>query len=136
LIEFFSEDIEFEVAAPHQLRQWLQKVIRAEQCVPGDINYIFTSDDYLLALNQNYLQHETYTDILTFDQSTDSGSVSGDIYISIDRVRVNAGHYRQTFGQELKRVMVHGMLHLIGYNDQSPEEKSEMRKKEEAYLSL
>ena len=102
----------------------------------GEINYIFCSRLYLLNLNQTYLNHHDHTDILTFDQSTTPGTVSGDIYISVDQVRDNAKQYAVSFQQELKRVMVHGILHLLGYNDKTPEEQKEMRKKEEAYLSL
>jgi rRNA maturation RNase YbeY len=136
LIEFFSEDIKFTPSYPDKLSRWIESVIKAENHLLGDINYVFVSDDYLLSLNQKFLDHQSLTDIITFDQSTDPFTISGDIYISIDRIQNNAKAYNQTFERELKRVMVHGVLHLIGYKDKTLEEKSEMRKKEEAYLSL
>ena len=136
MIEFFSEDIQFQIDTPELIRSWIELVISTENCIPGAINYIFTSDNYLLSINQKYLQHNSYTDIITFDQSSDPLTISGDIYISIERVQSNALQFDQPFEKELKRVLVHGVLHLIGYTDKSSEEKSEMRKKEEAYLSL
>ena len=136
MIAFFNEDIQFQIDSQDTITLWIQSVISQENCITGDINYIFTSDAYLISINRQYLDHDYYTDIITFDQSTDPLTISGDIYISIDRVRANAIKYQQPFQRELKRVLVHGILHLIGYGDQTPEEKSEMRKKEEAYLSL
>ena len=136
MIEFFNEDISFQIDSPNQIRSWIEQVISTEKCITGDINYIFTSDNYLLSINQEYLQHNSFTDIITFDQSSDPLTISGDIYISIERVSSNALQFDQSFEMELRRVLVHGVLHLIGYNDKSSEEKSEMRKKEEAYLSL
>ena len=111
-------------------------MITAENHQLGDVNYIFCSRSYLLELNQGYLQHDFHTDILTFDHSLEPGIISGDLYISVEQVMENAQQYQEPFLQELKRVMVHGVLHLLGYNDQTPEEQKEMRKKEEAYLSL
>lgn len=136
MIAFFSEDSDFKPTSTTKLRQWIGHVIQRESHLTGEINYIFCSRSYLLELNQTYLNHEEHTDILTFDQSTVPGTISGDIYISVDQVRDNALLFRETFDQELKRVMVHGILHLLGYNDKTPEEQREMRKKEEAYLSL
>ena len=136
MVEFFTEDIEFHLQSPAKLRNWVEKVIELENHIPGDINYIFTSDEYLLSVNLKYLNHNSYTDIITFDQSSDPLTIAGDIFISVQRVRSNSEHYQQSFEQELKRVMIHGILHLIGYKDKSLEEKAEMRKKEEAYLSL
>ena len=136
MIQFFSEDIVFELPSPTVIESWLNTVIESEDHRPGDLNYIFCSDQFLLELNQKYLQHQHLTDILTFDQSDTPQIVSGDIYISIERVQENAGLYNVSTEQELKRVMVHGILHLMGYNDKTPEQQAEMRKKEEAYLSL
>lgn len=136
MITYFTEDTAFKLDSFPTLHLWLSNVIKSENYQEGDINYIFCSRSYLLELNQTYLQHDYHTDILTFDQSTDPSAISGDIYISIDQVAENAHQYQQTFLQELKRVMLHGVLHLLGYNDQTPEEQIEMRKKEEAYLSL
>ena len=136
MVEFFCEDIEFSPSTPEALINWITKVVESEQHLVGAINFIYCSDSYLLNINQTCLNHHTYTDIITFDQSTSTDSVAGDIYISIDQVRSNAVKYRESFNRELKRVMVHGVLHLLGYNDKSVEEQQEMSKKEEAYLSL
>ena len=136
MIAFFSEDISFQIESPETIKHWIRSVIDKENHLPGNINYIFTSDAYLISMNRQYLDHDYFTDIITFDQSTDPLTISGDIYISVERVQENATQYQQSFEQELKRVLVHGVLHLIGYKDHTPEEKSEMRKKEEAYLSL
>ena len=136
MVTFFCEDTDYKPISIQKLKQWISTVIKREQHIAGDINYIFCSRSYLLTLNQTYLDHHYHTDILTFDQSTLPGTISGDIYISIDQVRENALDYGESFQSELRRVMVHGILHLLGYNDQTPEEQTEMRKKEEAYLSL
>jgi len=136
VIEFFCEHIEFQPPNPNELKDWLSSVVRSEDHKLGDTNYIFCDDQYLLKLNQDYLGHNTYTDIITFDHSEIPQQVSGDIYISIERVQDNARKFMTDPQEELKRVMVHGLLHLLGYDDQSPEQQQEMRKKEEAYLSL
>jgi rRNA maturation RNase YbeY len=136
LIAFFSEDTDFKPTSTAKLRQWISNVIKRESHLTGEVNYIFCSRPYLLELNQTYLNHHDHTDILTFDQSTLPETISGDIYISVDQVRENALLFGDTFEQELRRVMIHGILHLLGYNDKTPEEQREMRKKEEAYLSL
>jgi rRNA maturation RNase YbeY len=136
LIQYFNEDIAFKLDSFPNLCHWLSNVIKSENHQQGDINYIFCSKPYLLELNRNYLDHDYHTDILTFDQSAESNTISGDIYISVEQVAENAEQYQQSFSLELKRVMLHGILHLLGYNDQTPEEQFEMRKKEEAYLSL
>ena len=136
MIHFFSEEIEFSPKQPERLRKWLGNVVENEGRSVGNINYIYCSDLFLLKINQSFLGHDSYTDIITFDQSTDPVALSADIYISIEQVRSNANQYHQVFDEELRRVMVHGVLHLIGYNDKTIEEQHEMRKKEEAYLSL
>ncbi len=100
-----------------------------------DINYIFCSDRYLLVLNREFLNHNTLTDILTFDYSVGK-SISGEIYISTERVQENSVKYKSLFSEELRRVMIHGVLHLIGYDDKKPRHAQGMREKEEAYLSL
>jgi probable rRNA maturation factor len=101
-----------------------------------EINYIFCSDSYLLSLNQGFLKHNTFTDIITFDNSEDPSSLEGEIYISIERVKENAKKYNVPIEDELSRVMIHGVLHLLGFKDKKPTEKALMRKKEEACLSL
>ena len=133
-ISFFSEKIPFKLSNPRKTSNWLKKVCLLEKQLLGSIQYIFCSDDYLLGLNKQYLNHATYTDILSFDFSAD-GQLCGEIYISIKRVRENARKYEQPFEVELRRVMVHGILHFIGYKDKSATQKAQMRRKEEACLS-
>lgn len=114
---------------------WLSKVANIEQKKLGDITLIFCSDEYLLNINQSYLQHDYYTDIITFDYSEDE-FISGDLYISVDRVAENAEINNVSFSNELNRVVVHGVLHLCGYKDKSEEEEIVMRKKEDDALKL
>jgi rRNA maturation RNase YbeY len=134
LIQFFSEGIHFTLKNKTGIRKWLNIVIRAEQKIPWYINFIFCSDEYLLELNKTYLQHETLTDILTFPFQEDAYTISGDIYISIDRVRENAAEFQQNFDKELHRVMIHGVLHLLGYSDQGQKRKKIMTEREDYYL--
>jgi len=102
----------------------------------GDLNFVFCSDDYLLRMNQEYLNHKTLTDIITFDNSEEEGTIGGDIFISVDRVRENSVVFQSGLESELHRVMIHGVLHLSGYSDKSTHDKASMRGKEDAYLSL
>jgi probable rRNA maturation factor len=134
-IQFFSEGIPFTLKNRSAVRKWLNDVIRSEDKKPWYINFIFCRDDYLLELNKTYLNHSTLTDIITFPYNDNPETVSGDIYISIERVRENATKYRQEFNQELKRVMVHGVLHLIGYSDKRKKEKAQMTAKEDFHLN-
>jgi probable rRNA maturation factor len=134
-IRYFSEGVDFSVPQPRKVVAWIKKVLVKERRKSGDINYIFCTDTYLLGLNQQYLKHNTYTDIITFDYSSGK-SIEGEIYISVERVRENANKLDVLFEDELLRVMVHGVLHLCGYQDKEPAQKAQMRKKEEAYLSL
>lgn len=136
MISFFSEDTEFDPPSRKHLRYWTKKVITQEGYQAGAINFIFCSKKYLLNLNQSYLGHGHHTDVITFDQNEESNQIAGDIYVGVEQVAENAQYYNQDFVHELKRVMIHGILHLMGYNDKTSEEKKEMRKKEEAYLSL
>lgn len=115
------------------LTLWLSDVVRYEGGVLGEITMIFMSDDELLEYNKQYLNYDYYTDIITFDY-TESGVVSGDLLISIDRIQDNASSLGQSFLKELHRVCVHGILHLLGYKDKSPEDQQEMRLKEDFYL--
>ena len=114
---------------------WLSKTCETEGYVINELNYIFCDDDYLLKINQDYLQHDYLTDIITFDYVLGK-SISGDLYISIDRIRENAEEFNVTFENELKRVMVHGVLHLMGYSDKSDTATAEMRNKEEEKIKL
>ena len=134
-IRFHSEDISFIPKLKGLLRQWIENTLRSEQSQAGEINIIFCSDGHLLALNKQYLKHNTFTDIITFDYST-GAKRSGDIFISIPRVEENAKQYKVSFEDELHRVIIHGILHLTGYTDKSSSEKLIMRQKEEKYLSL
>ena len=135
-IHFFSEDIRFNVARPHKLRIWINKAAKAEKKSIHSLNYIFCSDKYLLTLNVDYLKHSTLTDIITFNFNETRSHLVGEIYISIERVKENASKFKTTFEHELLRVMIHGVLHLSGYNDKTKQDKMVMRKKEEAYVSL
>jgi len=135
-INFFKEDIKFTLREQSRLKNWIRQAFRKEKKRLETFNYIFCSDKYLLRLNKQYLKHNTLTDIITFDTSTSSGSLSADIYISIQRVQENAETFESGFSTELRRVLIHGALHLMGYSDKSAAQKSIMRKKEDAYLSL
>ena len=134
-VSFQSEDVEFELAKPDILTEWIQSIIEREGCTLHQASYIFCSDEYLYNLNQEYLNHDTYTDIITFPY-TEPPLIEGDVFISIDRVKDNARQFGVPFEQELHRVMIHGILHLCGYPDKSPEEKAHMREKEEEALKL
>lgn len=134
-ITFFCEDIDFKLPNKATVKTWLLDVAKMHNQHISAINYIFCSDDYLLDINKTYLNHDYYTDILTFDQS-EGDEITADIFISVDRVRENAEAFATIPDKELYRVMVHGLLHLIGFDDQTEEEKQAMRKTEEACLSL
>ncbi len=135
-VNFFSHEIRFKPKAPRKICSWINKVVEAEGATIKEINYVFCSDSYLLSLNQGFLKHNTLTDIITFDNSEEPSTLEGEIYISIERVKENAEKYEETFENELSRVMIHGVLHLLGYKDKKTPEKALMRKKEEACLSL
>ena len=135
MIRYFSEGIKFDLQGKLANNRWLRFVAEAEAKRIGDVNIIFCSDPYILDVNINYLGHDYYTDIITFDY-VEGDVLSGDLFISIDSVRENASFYGADFPTELRRVMVHGLLHLIGYDDHTPEEQKEMRSKEDYYLSL
>jgi len=131
----FNYLLDFELTEEKELVSWLQFVLDQEDRDLGEVSYIFCNDDYLLDINSKHLKHNTLTDIISFDYSLGK-VVSGDIYISVDRVRENAGINDVAFRDELHRVMAHGILHYIGYKDKSKDDKSEMRSKEDYYLSL
>jgi probable rRNA maturation factor len=134
-ISFYAEGIDFELATEGDLIAWMEAVIAREKCVLNFINFIFCTDEYLLEINQEYLQHDTLTDIITFPYQ-DPPTVEGDIYISIERVRENASTYGVSFERELQRVMIHGVLHLCGFGDKTAEEKTAMTAKEDESLAL
>jgi len=135
-VRFFTEEIDFLLPHPRKTSAWIKAVIHKEKKHLSAINYIFCNDKYLLRLNQGFLKHSTLTDIITFDNSTQSGIIEAEIYISINRVSENAKKFKASFDEELHRVIIHGVLHLLGFKDKKPTEKALMRKKEEAYLSL
>lgn len=128
-------DIQFYYSNFSDLINWLYKVIKNEKVKPGELNIIFTSDLFLLNLNNQYLNHDYFTDVLSFDYSIDN-VISGDIFISIDRVKENSLTYNIDFYTELDRVIVHGLLHLIGYNDSKLNERKIMQQKEIYYLQI
>ena len=137
-ILFYSQNIKFSLKNKSVLKSWINAVIANENKSPGEINYIFCNDLFLRVLNKKFLKHDTYTDILTFDYSGEvlqKNKITADIYISISRVKENAKKLNYSFESELNRVMIHGILHLCGYNDKTKSEKEIMRKKEEEYLS-
>lgn len=133
-ILFFEEDISFKPKNKAVIRQWLKETIVSEGYALKELNYIFCSDSYLLQMNQQYLDHDTFTDIITFDNSEMEKTIVGDIFISVDRIRENAKVYNVTEKRELHRVMVHGLLHLLGYQDKKPADKKLMTEKEDLYL--
>lgn len=134
-IRFSVQSVNFELDEPQKVVKWLSKVISLRGKSVGNINYLFCDDEYLLKVNQQYLNHDTYTDIITFDYVA-GGLISGDIFISVDRVGENASKFAVPFEQELRRVIVHGVLHLLGQGDKTDEEAREMRRLEDGALSL
>lgn len=132
-VKFFTEDTQFNLKNRKILKSWIKSSIESETKVLGDINYIFTSDEYLLSVNKEYLSHNYYTDIITFNYCNEN-VINGDIFISIETVKNNSKRYNVTFKEELHRVMIHGVLHLVAYDDQNEEQKAEMREKENFYL--
>ena len=139
-INFFSENIDFQLSNKQKIRQWLTQLIESHQFKITEINYIFCDDSYLHQINIDYLQHDTLTDIITFDNSEKKGRIESDIFISIERVRENSQKFKNEFENELHRVMAHGVLHLLGFKDKTSSEKDMMRAKEtealSAYFSL
>lgn len=132
-IEFFFEDIPtFEINHEFASQQ-IEQLIKEENKEAGDISVIFCSDEYLLEMNKTHLNHDYYTDIITFNY-VDGKLISGDLFISVDRVKENAVKFEVSFYEELYRVILHGVLHLVGYNDKTDEEKKVMREKENYYL--
>ena len=135
MISYFTEDVVFKFKNKRLNNKWLTLVAESEVKRIGDISIIFCSDPYILDINIRYLHHDYFTDIITFDY-TEGDRLSGDLFISLDTVRANAAEYGSDFETELNRVMVHGVLHLIGYDDHSSADKKLMREKEDYYRSL
>lgn len=135
-ISFFSEDIDFTLKDKAKVRSWIGDTIKSEGFKRvSELSFVFCSDDYLLAINKQYLNHDTYTDIVTFDSSDEEDVIAGDIFISIERIRENAAKFGVTEQEELHRVIIHGVLHLCGYYDKKKEDKELMTAKENEYLS-
>ena len=133
-IHLFEEDVTLKIKNKLNIKKWLKETIEKEGYKLGELNYIFCSDEYLHQMNVSYLNHDTLTDIITFDNSDVEGKIIGDIFISIDRVTENAKKFDVEFIDESNRVMVHGALHLVGYKDKKKEEQEKMRAKENYYL--
>ena len=135
-VHFFVEDVVFTPPQRVVIAPWIQQVIQREGHALEYLNFIFCADEYLYQKNVQYLQHDTLTDVITFDYAEAPHTVAGDIYISVERVRENAATYQCSFEQELHTVMIHGVLHLLGYQDKTPEERATMRRQEQASLAL
>ena len=135
-IEFFSEDIDFSLTNPDKISDWIVSVIEENGQELSNLTFVFCSDDYLHDMNVEYLDHDTLTDIITFDNSDIEGVIEGDIFVSIDRVKDNAATIGTTFTDELHRVLIHGVLHLLGFDDKNNEAQALMRKQEDSCLSL
>jgi rRNA maturation RNase YbeY len=131
---YYHSECDFQIQNEVSISKWLKDSLANENKELGEINYIFCEDNYLLKKNQEYLKHNTLTDIITFDYS-EGNKLSADIFISVERVKENAVIFAVSFEQELKRVIIHGILHLMGYKDKSEEESKIMRSKEDFYLS-
>jgi len=136
-INFFQEEVSFTLKHKRVLRAWINQVVHNYSQEIHSVNFIYCSDNYLLEVNKQYLEHDYYTDIITFDNREDPYSpIDSDIFISIDRVRENSKQLKVPYQQELHRVMIHGILHLLGKKDKTEQQKRDMRKSEEASLSL
>ncbi len=135
MITYFSEDTAFPNISKHETTQWIKTIAQQYNKKAGEIAYIFCSDEYILKINNEYLQHDYYTDIITFDYSANN-IIAGDIFISLDTVKSNAEKFEQPFDTELHRVIIHGILHLCGQKDKTDEERAEMTRKEDEALYL
>jgi len=133
-INFYSEDIEFSLPNHSIIFDWINKTIESEAKILRHLNFIFCSDSYLHKINLEYLNHDTFTDVITFPYA-EGKNIEGDIFISIDRIQENAKTFKVEFEHELNRVMIHGTLHLLGYLDKTAEDKTQMTEKENEYLS-
>lgn len=134
-IYFSTENIAFDLKKKLKVKKWISNIIKAQNKKVGDISYLFCDDAYLIEVNRTYLDHDTYTDIITFDY-VEGDLISGDIMISVERVKENAQLFNTSFDQELHRVIIHGILHLLGQGDKTDKQAAQMRKKEEAALAL
>lgn len=135
-INFYTEDVSYTLKHKRGIRQWINDAIIAEGYQLDELSFIFCSDEYLLAINQQYLNHDTYTDVITFDNSEELKTITGDIFISIQRIQENAKTFKSSTFKELCRVMIHGTLHLLGYPDKTKAAKIVMTQKEDHFLVL
>ena len=135
-IQYFKEETAFSLENKEVVSDWISRLIIQYDHTLVDLNYIFCSDEYLLQMNKEHLNHDYFTDIITFDSSESESEIEGDIFISIDRVKENASVLNKSFTNELHRVMAHGLLHLFGFGDKGDNEKKVMREKEDLCLSL
>ncbi|NRF38442.1 rRNA maturation RNase YbeY [Pedobacter foliorum] len=135
-VNFFTEDTNYTVKKKTIIKNWLKSAVEAEGYQLKELNFILCSDEYLLRINQDYLNHDTYTDVITFDNSEELKTIVGDIFISIERIKENAATFKHTVEQELCRVMIHGALHLLGYKDKGKAAKTKMTDREDHYLAL
>lgn len=136
LVNFFYEDSAVFSLEKKEVRIWLKKFVRKEEKKLGCLNFIFCSDRHLLEINKKYLNHSTLTDVITFDFSESKKTIEGDVYISVDRVKENTKKYSVSFKKELLRIMIHGVLHLIGYKDKREKDKKTMFLKEQSFLRM
>ncbi len=135
-VNFFFEDIEQFEFNKEKYREWVVRIIKSEGSVPGFLNIVFVSDEYLLDLNKKHLSHDYYTDVISFGYSFEEyDNICGDIFISIESIKENAKEYDESFKNELLRVIAHGVLHLLGYDDKKPELKKVMQEKENIYIN-
>ncbi|MBS4071314.1 rRNA maturation RNase YbeY [Algoriphagus aquatilis] len=135
-INFFTEDITFDLTQKQKRKNWLKQIAQSENFKIGELNYIFCSDEYLYQINVDYLNHHTYTDIITFDNSEEEQLIEGDIFVSIDRIKENAQKLNQEESSELSRVISHGLFHLMGYKDKTKTDAEVMRNKEAFAIEL
>ncbi|SFF03611.1 rRNA maturation RNase YbeY [Thermoflexibacter ruber] len=133
-IHFFTEDIKYQVKHKSILKKWLKEAIKAHHYLLQELNVILCSDDYLYEMNIKYLDHDTLTDVITFDNSDKEQTVEGDIFISLDRIKENAQNLNIPFEKELHRVIIHGTLHLLGFKDKTSQDQEIMRKIEDFWL--
>jgi probable rRNA maturation factor len=136
-INFFNENIRFRLYHKNKIRKWINYVLQSENIkIPVNIDFIFSTDQFLLKINQAYLSHNTFTDVISFELSENNNVVEGEVYISIERVRENCIIFGSSFQNELNRVILHGVLHLIGYDDKGESERQKMHELENKYLNI
>jgi len=132
-IKIYYDQIKYRIQKAGEIKRFLDKVIREENKTPGDLVFIFTSDEKVLEINRKFLKHDYYTDVISFDYSTE-GEVTGEIYMSVDTIKKNAVSYKSTIKEELLRVMIHGVLHLCGYRDEDVKDREKMFTRQEQTL--